>query len=311
MLNRRFLRIKIMQLLYAFYQHENADVAFFEKELFKTLDKIYNLYLYMLALFADLHHQAHLVIDDSKHKFRPGKDDLDPNLKFVNNTLLKALAESKEFKSELEKNKVSWTGDFDLVRKLYTEIRQSEEYKVYMANPEQTIKEDKEFLINLIVNRLSEHDLLIHFFEEKNIHWSDDTFVAFNSVIRTFEAFEGQFKLMPLLKDKEDDTLFVSTLFRKTIMYNGQYEDLIRKHTKNWELDRIAAMDMLLMKMAIAEILHLKNIPVKVSLNEYIDISKEYSTPNSKTFVNGVLDKIILDLKVSGEIQKTGRGLQE
>jgi N utilization substance protein B len=116
---------------------------------------------------------------------------------------------------------------------------------------------------------------------------------------------------MPLLKDEEDDKQFVSTLFRKTIQYKSQYEDLIKTHTKNWELDRIANMDMLLMKMAIAEILHLKNVPVKVSLNEYIDISKEYSTPNSKTFVNGVLDKIILQLKNEGKIEKAGRGLQE
>ena len=311
MLNRRFLRIKIMQLLYAFYQHENADVAFFEKELFKSLDKIHHLYLYILALFADLHHQAHLVIDDNKNKHRPGKEDLDPNLKFLNNSLLTAISENKEFQKELEKQKVSWTGDFDLVRKIFTEIRQGELYKTYMASPDKSIKQDKEFLINIVLEHLNEHELLTHFFEEKNIHWADDTFVAFNSVIRTFESFEGQFKLMPLLKDKEDDTLFVSTLFKKTILYNGHYEDLIRKHTKNWELDRIASMDMLLMKMGIAEIIHLKNIPVKVSLNEYIDISKEYSTPNSKTFVNGVLDKIIADLKQSGEIQKTGRGLQK
>ena len=161
------------------------------------------------------------------------------------------------------------------------------------------------------MNHLDEHDLLNHVFEEQNIHWADDTFLAFNSAIRTFETFDGNFRLMPLLKDVEDDKLFVSTLFKKTIQYNAQHEELIQAHTKNWELDRIANMDMLLMKMAIAEILHLKNVPVKVSLNEYIDISKEYSTPNSKTFVNGVLDKIILQLKNEDKIEKTGRGLQE
>jgi N utilization substance protein B len=180
-----------------------------------------------------------------------------------------------------------------------------------MSTPGQDLKEDRDFLINLVLEHLAEHELLNHLFEEKNIHWIDDSFVAFNSVIRTFESFEGTFKLMPLLKDKEDDEKFVSILFRKTILYNKQYEDLIQAHTKNWELDRIANMDMLLMKMAIAEILHLENIPVKVSLNEYIDISKEYSTPNSKTFVNGVLDKVIAELKADNKIQKTGRGLKE
>jgi len=232
-------------------------------------------------------------------------------MKFVNNSLLIALSESKELKKEIEKQKVSWQEHFDLVRKLFNEIKASEDYKHYMAIPENSVKGDKEFLIALIINHLAEHDLLNHVFEEKNIHWADDTFLAFNSVIRTFETFDGTFKLMPLLKDVEDDKQFVSLLFKKTIQYNTQYEELIQSHTKNWELDRIASMDMLLMKMAIAEILHLKNVPVKVSLNEYIDISKEYSTPNSKTFVNGVLDKVILQLKNSGKIEKAGRGLKE
>lgn len=311
MLNRRFLRIKVMQMLYSFFQHENADIALFEKELFKSLDKVYNLYIYVLALFTDLHHNAHLVIDEHKNKRLPTASDLNPNTKFINNSLLIALSESKDLKKEIEKQKVSWADNFDVVRKLYNEICAGQDYKNYMASAENSAKEDKNFLINIIVNHFDEHDLLNHIFEEQNIHWADDTFLAFNSVIRNFESFDGNFKMMPLLKDAEDDKLFVSTLFRKTIQYKSQYEELIKAHTKNWELDRIANMDMLLMKMAIAEILHLKNVPVKVSLNEYIDISKEYSTPNSKTFVNGVLDKIILQLKNEGKIEKTGRGLQE
>ncbi|MBN8692784.1 MAG: transcription antitermination factor NusB [Bacteroidetes bacterium] len=311
MLNRRFLRIKVMQMLYSYYQHENADMAAFEKELFKSLDKVYSLYLTILALFTDLHHTAYLVIDENKNKRLPSKEDLNPNLKFVNNTLLVALSESATLKKELERQKISWQTDFDLVRKLFTEIRNSEDYKSYMAGGENTVKEDRDFLVNLILNHLGEHDLLNHLFEDKNIHWADDTFLAFNSVIRTFETFEGKFVLMPLLKDGEDDTKFVSSLFRKTIQYNSSYEELIKNHTKNWEMDRIASMDMLLMKMAIAEILHIPSVPVKVSLNEYIDISKEYSTPNSKTFVNGVLDKIIAELKRDNKIEKAGRGLQE
>jgi len=311
MLNRRFLRIKVMQMLYSYYQHENADMAAFEKELFKSLDKVYSLYLTILALFTDLHHTAYLVIDENKNKRLPSQEDLNPNLKFVNNTLIVDLSESATLKKELERQKISWQTDFDLVRKLFTEIRNSEDYKSYMAGGENTVKEDRDFLVNLILNHLGEHDLLNHLFEDKNIHWADDTFLAFNSVIRTFETFEGKFVLMPLLKDEEDDTKFVSSLFRKTIQYNSSYEELIKNHTKNWEMDRIASMDMLLMKMAIAEILHIPSVPVKVSLNEYIDISKEYSTPNSKTFVNGVLDKIIAELKRDNKIEKAGRGLQE
>jgi N utilization substance protein B len=166
-------------------------------------------------------------------------------------------------------------------------------------------------MIAIVTEHLSQNEVLTSLFEEKNIHWADDSFVAFNSIIRNFEAFEGQFELMPLLKDEKDDLEFMSILFTKTILYRQQFEELIDKHTKNWEIERIANMDMLLMEMALAEILYIPNVPVKASLNEYIDISKEYSTPNSKTFVNGVLDKIIAELKRDNKIQKTGRGLKD
>jgi N utilization substance protein B len=311
MLNRRFLRIKVMQALYSFFQHEKANSAQFEKELFKSLDKIHDLYLSILALIVDLHHVAFQIIDESKNKFRPNAADLDPNLKFVNNSLLVSLSKNKELKSLLEKKKISWQNDYDVVRKVFAEIRNGSEYKEYLADKTSGIKEDRDFIISIITEYLSENEVLTSLFEEKNIHWADDTFVAFNSVIRNFEDFNGEFKMQALLKDEKDDLEFMSLLFTKTILYRQQFEELIDRHTKNWEIDRIANMDMLLMQMALAEILYIPNVPIKASLNEYIDISKEYSTPNSKTFVNGVLDKIIAELKRENKINKTGRGLKE
>lgn len=312
MLNRRYLRIKTMQTLYSYFQQDKAEIGFYEKELFKSLDKIYDLYVYVLVLFTDMHHTAHLVIEENKNKRLPSKEDLDPNLKFIKNTLLVASSHSSELKKELTNRKISWQNDFDLVRKLYSELRATDLYKNYMATPEQTLKEDKQFLISVATEFLYEHELLNHVFEEKNMHWADDTFGAFSMVSRTFEAYNGgALYLQPLYKDAEDDKNFISTLFRKTIAGDKEYETLIDQKTKNWELDRIASMDVLLMKMAIAEFLNVSNVPVKVSLNEYIDISKEYSTPNSKTFINGVLDKIIAELKQDNRIQKTGRGLME
>jgi transcription antitermination protein NusB len=242
---------------------------------------------------------------------RPNAEDLDPNLKFVNNSLLLSMADNKELNAQIEKRKISWQNDHDVVRKLFYEIRNSEEYKAYLALKETNIKEDREFIISVITEYLSENEVLISLFEDKNIHWADDTFVAFNSVIRNFEDFNGEFKIQPLLKDEKDDLDFMSALFNKTIIYHQQFEELIGKHTQNWEVERIANMDMLLMEMALAEILYIPNVPIKASLNEYIDISKEYSTPNSKTFVNGVLDKIIAELKRENKINKTGRGLKE
>lgn len=311
MLNRRFLRIKVMQSLYSFFQHEKADMAQFEKEMFKSLDKIFELYLSILGLVSDIHHVALVMMDENKNKRIPNSADLDPNLKFVKNSLLIGISENKELKQLLEKRKISWQNDFDVVRKLFVEIRNGESYKAYMASTSSTTVEDRDFVISMITEHLSENEVLISLFEEKNMHWADDTFVAFNSVIRNFEDFNGEFKLSPLLKDETDDMEFMSLLFKKTIIYRQSFEELIGRHTQNWEVERIANMDMLLMQMALAEIMHIPNVPVKASLNEYIDISKEYSTPNSKVFVNGVLDKIIAELKRDNKISKTGRGLKE
>ncbi len=311
MLNRRYLRIKTMQALYAYFKQDNPDIAFYEKDLFKSLDKIYDLYMYVLALFGDMHHAAHLVLEENKNKRLPTKEDLDPSLRFLENTILVSISQSDELKKEISNRKISWQNDFDLVRKLLAELKQTPLYKEYMTSASPSAKEDKQFLITVATEFLYNHDLLNHLFEEKNIHWADDTFGAFSMIARTFENFTGVIHLTPLFKDKEDDQLFISTLFRKTIAGDKEFETLIDDKTKNWDLERIAAMDVLLMKMALAEFMHISNVPVKVSLNEYIDISKEYSTPNSKTFINGILDKIIVDLKRDNKIQKTGRGLME
>ena len=300
-----------MQALYSFFQHEKADVAYFERELFKSLDKIHELYFYILALLNDLHHVSLVMADENKNKRLPGKEDLNPNLRFTNNTLLVSLDANAEFKAQIEKRKISWQNDFDIVRKLFIDIRNGELYQNYLNAGNSGIVEDRDFILALLTNYLSENEILISLFEEKNIHWADDTFVAFNSVIRNLEDFNGEFKLHALLKDEKDDLEFMSQLFTKTILYRPQFEELIGRHTQNWEIERIANMDMLLMEMALAEILYIPNVPVKASLNEYIDISKEYSTPNSKVFVNGVLDKIIAELKRDNKINKTGRGLKE
>lgn len=300
-----------MQALYSFFQHEKADMVQFEKGLFKSLDKIFELYLSILALIMDLHHVALVVLDENKNKRLPSASDLNPSLKFVNNRLLLEMEKNKDLSAQIEKRKISWQSDFDVVRKIYNEIRNSEAHKAYIESPASSVEEDREYIISIVTDFLSENDVLASLFEEKNIHWADDAFVAFNSVIRNLELFEGDFQVLPLLKDEKDDLEFMSQLFRKTIQYKSQFEELIDRHTRNWDLERIASMDMLLMEMALAEILYIPNVPVKASLNEYIDISKEYSTPNSKTFVNGVLDKIIAELRRDNKIEKTGRGLKE
>jgi len=311
MLSRRFLRIKTMQALYSYFKNEKPDMSVFEKELLKSIDQVYDLYLIILNLFSGIHQNALMVIDENKNKRLPTTEDLNPNFALVNNTLLKAITENKELKQLVEKRRLDSYIDNELTRRVLAEIKKTDEFAQYVKSERNDNKTDKQFLMSVVVKVLNEHEVLNSVFEEKNIHWADDLHVAYHLVLKNFEVYDGSFKVVPLLKDEKDDLEFVRTLFEKTIIHKESHIELIQKHVKNWELDRIAEMDMLLMQMCIAEFMHLPSIPIKVSLNEYIDISKEYSTPSSKLFINGILDKIIFQLKSEGRIQKEGRGLKE
>lgn len=313
MINRRFLRIKVMQALYSYLQSGNTDLAKAEKEMFASIDKVYELYIYLIALLMDIHHSASMQLEDNKNKHRPSADDLNPNKKFVENSILAGFLTNTELKKEIANRKVSWQNDFDLVKKLFIEIRNSEEYKAYMASGTHSVAEDKKFIESIIRNCIADNDILEFWIEEKNIHWVDDYFIAVNALIKTVETAkpDGSITLSELYKDAEDDKQFARTLLTKCIVHNGDYEELISAKTQNWEIERIAFLDVLLMKMAITEVINVSSIPVKVSMNEYIEISKQYSTPKSKVFINGVLDKVVADLKSQNKIQKTGRGLLE
>lgn len=311
MLSRRFLRIKTMQALYSYFKNEKPDMAAFEKELFKSIDQVYDLYLLILNLFSGIHQNALMIIDENKNKRLPSENDLNPNLLLVNNTLLIALSESTSLKEQSEKRKLGSIVDNDIIRRVLVEIKKLKEFDEYMKASANNPKIDRQFLMTVVVKVLNEHEVLNTIFEDKNMYWADDLHMAYNMILKNFESFDGTFKLLPLYKDEKDDQEFVSTLFKKTILYKESTVELIQAHVKNWEMDRIAEMDMLLMQMCITEFLYLDSVPIKASLNEYIDISKEYSTPSSKVFINGILDKIIFQLKAENRIQKQGRGLKE
>lgn len=311
MLSRRFLRIKTMQALYSYFKNEKPDMAVFEKELFKSIDQVYDLYIIILNIFVGIHQNEALIIDENKNKRLPSKEDLNPNMRLLLNSLLVSLSQSSDLKSFIEKRKLDNIVDNDIIRRLISEIKKSEEFSTYSKLESTTAKDDRQFLSFIVVKILNENDVLNSIFEDKNIYWTDDLYVAYNLVLKNFELFDGKFHIMPLLKDEKDDKEFVKILFEKTILYREANIELIQKHVKNWELDRIAEMDMLLMQMCVTEFTFLPNVPVKASLNEYIDISKDYSTPNSKVFINGILDKIIFQLKDENRIQKQGRGLKE
>ena len=314
MLNRRHLRIKVLQFLYAYYQSEEDDFGSIQKQMMTSVDRIYDLYLYLLLTFSEVKSIAEERIETNKSKIRPSDEELNPNLKFVNNKIIQLLEENKDLRKASELSKVNWVGDEnkELFKKMYLNFRDGETYFEFMNNESASFEDDKNFAIALFKEDIANYELLFNHFEEKNIHWLDDIDLACAMVVKTLKTFteDGPNNILELYKDKKDEQFFVKELLKKTISLNKESEKLIDELTSNWELDRIAKMDVILMKMAIAELQVFSNIPTKVTLNEYIEISKFYSTPKSNGFINGVLDKAIVRLEKDDKIHKVGRGLK-
>lgn len=315
MLNRRHLRIKVLQALYAYFQSNSDNYMKSENEMMQAIDHIYDLYIYLLLSFEEVKRQAERRIEENKNKLRPSEEDLNPNLKLVHNKVIALLEENINLRHASEELKVNWVGDEnqELFRKMFIEIRESETFFEFMNNDIEGFEEDKAFALALFKEEIANFPHLYNFFEEKRIDWLDDIDLACNMVIKTVKGFEegGENDILPLYKDPEDEKVFIKTLLKETIQRNKENEILIDELTSNWELDRIAKMDVLLMKMAITEMQVFNNIPTKVTLNEYIEISKFYSTPKSNGFINGVLDKAISRLEKEGKINKIGRGLKK
>lgn len=313
MLNRRHLRIKILHALYAFEQSKDNNISRAEKELFHSIQKMYEMYLFLMQIMVEIRDSAEIKIEEGKKKRLKTDEDINPNMRFVENKLLKQLSDNRALKSLAEKHKVNWMGEGELIRRLLKFLVETEEYQEYMSAEESDYKADRDIIVRLFRRHLINHESLQYFFEEKSIFWIDDLDIVASMVIKTFKSFKedsDEFTpLLPLWKEPEDEQGFVKALFRKTIVQSEEHIELIKTHTDNWEIDRIALMDIILMKMALSEVREFKQIPKKVTLNEYIEISKYYSTPKSNTFINGVLDKLFAEMTEDGTIKKIGRGL--
>ena len=301
-----------MQALYAFYQNEERDLAKCEKDLFTSIDKIYDLYIHLLTLLPAIRNIAQKVIEENKSKKLPTPEDLNPNLKFTTNPIFRKIEDSSLIrKLALEKN-ISWQNELELLKNIFTEIKNSEEYSNYL-NEEREAKFicHKDFIITIYKYYISQYEPLENYFEGKNIHWCDDIGLVNSIMLKTIlNMMENEeLQILPLYKNQEEDRTFAEDLFRKTILHDAESMGYISNKTRNWDIDRIAMMDVLLMKMAITEILYFETVPIKVSLNEYIEISKLYSTPKSKIFINGILDKLVHDFRDENKLVKTGRGL--
>ncbi len=315
MLNRRYLRIKVFQSLYAYWQSDSASSGRLEKELFQSIERTYDLFLQLLLVFGELRHIAELRIEERRNKRLPTPEDLKPNQRFMNNPLLKALATSERLRIETDKRRISWVGNKELFTKLLKELENSDLYKSYMADTEPSFRKDQAFLISLFGDHIANHEALQDVFENRSIYWLEDLDLAATLVKRGLEQMRetdtGDLPMAELEREPKEETDFVTMLFRKSVEYDEEHEKAIGAKASNWESDRIALSDMILMKMALTEVRVFDQIPVKVTLNEYIEIAKAYSTPKSKNFINGVLDKLFIEMKADGRIHKVGRGLLE
>ncbi len=313
MLNRRHLRIKVLQLLYAYFQSEEDNFPKAEKELILTIERMYDMYLYLLLSLSELKRAAENKVAYKKKKILPSEDDLHPNLKFVENQLIQLVENSSSLKALCEKRKINWMGveNQELFRKMFQHTLENETYFDYLHNNLSGFEEDRAFALSIFKEDIANSELLYNFFEEKSINWLDDLDLCCSMVLKSLKGIkiEEEFIPMPLFKENDDEKEFVIELFRKTILNNEENEKLIAELADNWELDRIAKMDMFLLKMGLTELQIFPSIPTKVTLNEYIEISKFYSTPKSNLFINGILDKAIGKLTLAKKIVKTGRGL--
>jgi len=312
MLNRRLLRVKIMQSLYAHFQSENGDIYKGEKALLLSIDRVYDLYLLYLILPIELANVAAIQMEEAQNKVLPTEEDKNPNRRFVESHLIEALKQNKTLQREVSNRKLSWSSDYDELKKLWRQIRNSDLYKNYLQE-EDGGAVDRKFLEQLFKTFVLDNEDIYSIFQERSIYWDfDDNDFAITMAMRYFSKIKSveNYKPLPqMYKNEEDDLRFVKQLFRQCITNDAENSKLIDQKTQNWEVDRIALMDVLLMKMAITEFLHFSSIPVKVTLNEYIEVAKLFSTPKSKNFINGVLDKLLTDFKNENKLKKTGRGL--
>ena len=314
MINRRHIRLKVMQSLYAYFTSKEKDLVQADKQMLKQIQSIIQLYGLLLSLLPTLANFSKLFLDEQKNKYFPTESDKYPNEKFANNQIIALILGDEKLVKQLEKVSGLWdNNDHDVIRKLFIKIWKSDLYKQYITEKDTNFSADQTFILSLLNDFVFEHDLIHHILEEQSIFWLDDLPFVANIVFSQIKSVD-QKGFVPVINEvfkNKEDKKFAKQLFKETILNHKEFESIIVEKAKNWDLERIAMMDQILIKMALCELMYFDEIPVKVSLNEYIEVSKYYSTNKSKEFINGILDKVIIEYKKSGKIKKVGRGLLE
>ena len=314
MLNRRHLRIKILQVLFGLYQDEDRNTGRAQQALTHSTEKMQQLYLLLLDMVGSMQGLAIDRIEAGYKKKLPSQEDLHPNTKFVTNKPLRILASSKNLQKACEAHGVGWGNHQELLRSIFKGLLEHEEYTAYMESDERGFQVERESLIRMFRKHMVNVERFQDMLEEESIFWVDDLDLAASMAIKTIKTLkegDDDVELLPLWRDDDDDKTFMEDLFTQTLALGEETEAMIQVAAKNWELERIATTDRILMKMALAEARTFESIPLKVTLNEYIELSKYYSTPKSHGFINGILDQLFAQLREEGKIKKVGRGLIE
>jgi len=314
MLTRRHIRVKVMQCIYALIQSKDESLATQEKFLKLSIENTYTLYLLILSLLIEVRKLAAEQIKLSSKKYLENTSDSYPDKeKFANNAVLQQLACNTMLNAELEKRKLkNWYLNEEYVKLIYKEIADSDLYANYMLRAGRSYEDDRKLIIDLYKEVIAPNEKIYNYFEDSQLTWVDDIPIVNTFIVKLLKKVKQEqkksFFLPPLLKDDED-LVFANTLLTKTLLNDAMLEKEIEGKTPNWDKDRIADVDSILLKMAICELLNFSSIPEKVTINEFLEIAKEYSTPKSSLFINGVLDKLVKEYRTEGKLKKTGRGL--
>jgi len=307
MINRVLLRIKIVQILYSYYKSDSKSLPVAEKELFHSIEKTYDLYYHLLQLSIEITRYASDRIETKRNRLRPTEDDLNPNTRFIDNTFISQLSGNIQFNEYLTAHKLSWVNYPEIIKELFEEVISTEFYSDYMNAETVDYASDKDIWRKIFKKVILQNENLDDSIQDQSIYWTDDIEMVVSFVIKTIKRFDlakgEEQELLPMFKDQEDID-FASKLIRSVLTKGPALREMIDVNTKNWEIDRIAFMDIVIMEVALAELLDFPTIPVNVTLNEYIEIAKTYSTEKSGTFINGVLDNIVGQLKNENKLIK-------
>lgn len=303
-----------MQSIYAYNQRENPKIDSQEKFLLHSIDQMLDLYLLLLQLLVALQKQAENYLTLSQKKYLATVSERNPSRTFVENKLIRLIANNATFAEVIRKKKLDyWALDGEYVNILFKELRQLDWYQSYLAKKETTLVEDRQFVVKLFKEVIAPNEKLYDYLEDKRLTWVDDFPIVNTAIVKMLEKLSeknASSMLVPNLYKNDEDREYALQLFRKVILNEEKLSAQIEGKTPNWDQERIAEVDMIILKMGIAEFLFFPSIPVRATINEYLEVSKEYSTPKSSIFVNGILDKIVKDFEENGKLNKIGRGLQ-